>query len=55
MHPGGFKIEILTIIDDYTRDAKLVVDFLESVDDIVGLGEVGRNVELFVRAVCFFQ
>jgi len=45
----------LTIIDDDARDAELALYLCENINDIIGLGEVARNVELVFGTVGLSQ
>ena len=42
----------LTIINNYTWDTKHFINPLKCVDNIVRVGEVTRDVQLIVRAIC---
>lgn len=45
----------VTIVNDYTWDAKHFIDLFKCVDNIVRVGEITCNVQLIVRAICVFQ
>ncbi len=48
-HP---QVPGLAIINDYTWDPKHFINLLKCVDNIVRVGEVTRDVQLIVRALC---
>lgn len=52
MHP---QVLGFTIINDYTWDTKHFINSFKCVDNIVGVGEVARDVQLIVRAICLVQ
>lgn len=51
LHPWALE---LTIVHNGTWDAQHFFDFGKGIDNTIGVGEITRDVQLFVCAVCSF-